>query len=152
MREETQNTNSQKSLKHSTVLEEMNLVSDVMKASVDILTTLGIAGIQLQSAANKLTESKTGVNVLADAGVTLITENRVLKPIMGWLNIKSTREAGKVNEQLKSKGYLEGEPRNWTLTEKGKSFGAVMTYKNATGGGTQVCNIEWPEAVLELLK
>lgn len=135
-------------------LSEITKVESALSLSVkayDAFSRMGFTGVQLQSAANRIAKINTGVDLLEEGGIKLITDNIVLKPITGWLNTKSTKQAGEANRKLFELGYIDGTSGSWTLTEKGTELGGVMTFKNATGGGKQVCSIEWPEKVLSML-
>ena len=47
----------------------------------------------------------------------------------------SGKSAAEVNQELSRRGYLEGGPRNWRLTEKGKRYGEYRDESNGHHGG-----------------
>lgn len=59
-----------------------------------------------------------------------------------------------VNLLLKEKGYLDGEPGNYTLTELGEKFGEIYEYTNGWQGYAKRVRSSrlWDETIIERLK
>ena len=54
--------------------------------------------------------------------------------------------ANEMNFVLKEEGYLDGEPGNYTVTEKGKKYAVEQDYHRGTGGYAQY-NAHWTTRV-----
>jgi biotin operon repressor len=77
-------------------------------------------------------------------------------------NMKSAKQLGevlglssqKVNILLKEKGFLIGEPNNYTVTKKGKKYSEERLKDNGYGGyaARSWGFIMWDEAILQELK
>lgn len=58
--------------------------------------------------------------------------------------------AQQVNKKLAELGYLEGEPGNWTATERGKEVSVQNAYDNGVGGYYRIYNpyYEWKKEIV----
>lgn len=55
-----------------------------------------------------------------------------------------------VNKRLCELGYLEGDPGNWNVTEKGKAVSSINAYDNEVGGYYHICSpyYEWKKDIV----
>ena len=62
--------------------------------------------------------------------------------------------AEEMNVLLKKKGFLQGEPGNYSLTELGKKYAEIKTWENGYGGyaARSYEYICWKEEILKILK
>lgn len=64
------------------------------------------------------------------------------------------KTAREVNLLLKDKGFLDGAPGNYDLTDLGNKFGKVFQYNNGGGGYAKRIRsyIWWDENIIDKLK
>ena len=127
---------------------ESNQVPDLeqkLKLAKLLLEPAGIEGNQLTLALDKVYKANTGESLLAQTGVQLIapTQVRLVNPTD--LGKAIGLSAVKVNQRLAELGYQVRKDKQWELTEKGKSLGAVYVDTGKKhGNGTPVRQLKWP--------
>lgn len=113
-----------------------------------MLEPAGIEGNQLTLALDKVYKANTGESLLAQTGVQLIApvQERLVNPTD--LGKAIGLSAVKVNQRLAELGYQVRKDKQWELTEKGKSLGAVYVDTGKKhGNGTPVRQIKWPSTM-----
>lgn len=123
-------------------------VGDTFKDFLSVAEALGLKKEQSAIHANHATKKKTGDDVLAlmELKFTVDEPTASITVHLGKSGLNITPV--KANKILLDKGYLAGRPGDYSLTEKGKTIGKLVSQE---AHGKMRTSIEWNSDVIKVL-